>query len=233
MALWDNSQGKQGFSKDDGNDAERLFYEDSAEKAKIGRARFAKHPHKGGRRARFPSDMLRGKEKREYMKAGELTMQDLKKPITYAEFKKLSDANQKMQLTIYGNAYGFTSVAISTVLGCSQNAAYSLVKKAGLLEQFRQKRKEATPEKKKQQKRALELATAKAENVPAMAGSAVNPETNIQEPEAPEMEASSPCESLDMRTSGTGALVKMSVAAFLEQIADSDCCTVHLVLTKP
>lgn len=216
---------------------EKEFYNDCADKKRA--AYGIHHKNRTGKGAvRLPSDYLQRKELKELMNPAVLT-EDLSSPMTLKAFRKLSVANKKTQLEIWGNVYGHTSTVIAKILGVGDSTGYYLLKKNGLMESFKEKHEEEQkdPEKRKEQK--LRLANAlgiNASPVPQPAETTFEVETTSDVPagedaaerrtefptantltEHPEPNADK-AGNLSMQISGRGDLIKMAMSAYLAQI---------------
>lgn len=172
------------------NELEKDFYADS-----FGKKKTAASAHKMNRtgkgRVLLPMDYLKGKRRKEYMQPTYTKTEDLSIPMNLTSFKKLSRANQKLQLEIWGNVYGHSSATIGKVLGVSQGTAYRILVDAGLMETFKQKYKammddksEAGKQARTNKKRALALATGAGAGVEAATTAVCDePVTDVKENE--------------------------------------------------
>lgn len=95
-------------------DAEYLFYTDCAEKKRIARSTASRN-RTGKGAVRMPSDYLSRKEVESM--SGEVKTYDLSKPMTWRQFKKLSDDLQRMYLESLDEKFKPTTGMLSEMFG--------------------------------------------------------------------------------------------------------------------
>lgn len=232
------------------SDLEREFYQDCADKK---RAAYGIHnKNRAGKGVvRLPSDYLSKKELKELMNSAVLT-EDLSLPMPLASFRKLSAANKRTQLEIWGNVYGHTATVIGAVLGTCHSTGYYLLQKAGLTESFKEKYAEEkkNPEKRKEQKlrfaKALgidavptpqpvkDILEDETENDIPACENAVERRT---EPSTANALAECPAQNdksgnLSLQVSGRGDLIKMMMDAYLAQIDSQKSYVVQMTFCE-
>lgn len=130
---------------------EKMLQAENREKKQIGYG--AQHRasrqkgFKGG--VKLPFESMKGKERKNYMQAVDISSENLRDPIPWKEFKEFPIEEQKRRVMFWGEVYGWSAGMIGVLLNVTPATGVVIVRKLGLMEKFKDENTDIT---KKQQK---------------------------------------------------------------------------------